>query len=194
MIVESLLLHALLTMPALELKCGGDVAFPGSEERTPVVVIEGRVIVGELDDISASLTAEDIHHVNVTCWNPTTDEMPARSGVSVIAITTKQAVAEAQADLRFLQGAVRDFHAAEDRFPADVSEVGLSEPDAVRFSMTATDAGLRLATAGMRDAQCSVAADADDAVELTCEPSVSLAKASLREAWDRAVDAGRAPY
>lgn len=185
MVFEALALHVLLAPAAADLKCASTVAFPGVEDRTPVMVLDGRVIVGDADVQLATIQPEGLESVQVSCWNPATDEMPARSGVPVIVITTKEAVEDAQADLRFLLNSVRAFEAAESRLPTSLGELGLTGFVADRFELVVSGESSEIRTAGNRAFHCTISGDLIDDAKMWCEASLSLAKANLREAYER---------
>ena len=188
MILELAAIPLLALSTAGDLKCGSTVPFPGVPDLTPVVVMDGEVFAGDAETQAAQIAEipkEDIHSINPTCWDPDTDEMPARRGVAVIVITTDQAVDRAEADLRFLISAVRDFEAAQSRLPQSLADLGITGFAAERFDFAPSDAGLRLSTSGPRDYHCAVDGDVLAELEMRCESSVGLAKVKLREAYDR---------
>lgn len=185
MVFEALALHALLAPAFLDLKCGSTKRFPGVADRTPVMVLDGHVITGDPDVMLATIQPEDLDQVEVSCWNPDTDEMPARDGVPVILITTLQAVEDAQADIRFLLNSIRGFEAAESRLPASLEELGLTGFVADRFEYVLSGVTAEIRTAGPRAHHCTISGDLVDDARLWCEPSLSLAKANLRAVYER---------
>jgi len=189
MILETAILHALLAGPAIDLKCPSTVPFPGVEGPNPVMVVEGRVVLGDIEDLNEALNSYDVLSIEQTCWNPSTGELPARVGVAVVVVTTGRAVEEAQSDLRFLINAVRQFQTVESRLPESLAEIGITGLAASRFEFSVSDQGTTLSTAGPRDYHCSVSGDITNDVEMHCESSPGLAKVTLREAYDRGAQA-----
>lgn len=183
MLIEAVLISWLGTVPATELKCPRTHSLPGFPDDAAVVLIDGEIRGNSLEMDLDELDTDDVSRLAIICWNPETDELPARNGVQLIVITTKGLVDSTRAEIREAIESLRRFSAANHRAPGSLARLDLSSRAAARMEYTHSDSGWTVATAGPRAFVCSASGTDFDGVEVTCQVSHELAKLNLREAY-----------
>lgn len=182
MIAETLLALVVAAPADDAMKCGRTHTLPGYPENAAVLVVDGEIRGAIVDSPPDDLDASDILRLEIQCWNPVTDELPASQGVQVIAVVTKSGRAQAEA---------ATFHAA-DLLQAFISEQGelpssLEDLDAslVGYALDSTDLGWTLTSSDRSGFSCSLAETAVASGNATCQFAWPAIKERLRSEWGR---------
>lgn len=167
-------------------KCPPLYRLPGTSPDQPAFVIDGELVVGP-----QALGDYDLHALEVTCWNPESDEIHAKEGFPFVHVVTTGRVSDALEALESFASAYHAFHAESSIRPESVEQLvpyGLTEPH--RFDYSMYDSGVSVSVSDSRDVyRCTSALDRTDDAP-TCAVDFTGAKRSLRAAWERAGEEG----
>lgn len=185
MILESLVSITLLFAGAADFKCPRTHSMPGMPEEQPVVLIDGVVTTSWSTEVTEAIGPESIDGIAIKCWNPDTGALPAREGIQLILITTKELVQTQRSAVEDAVAAVLAFEEAHGRAPEGLDEV---EPG---VDYRVTEGGWTVANGGGPLAyRCSAEKAVAAAPVVECDMSYELAKENLRERYERGGDGG----
>lgn len=131
MIVESVFVLALSLAAEPEFKCPATHRLPGFPERAAAMIIDGEVRGNNIDFDPNDLSPEDIGRLEVKCWNPETDAIPASEGVPLIVIWTNSALEDAHSKTLGVAERLQEFEEANGRLPTSLETLG---PDVDGYS------------------------------------------------------------
>lgn len=188
MFIEAVVISQLGFMAPADVKCPRTHHLPGFPAESAVVLIDGEIQGSNLEWDPDQLDAEDVARVQITCWNPETDELPARNGVQLIVITTKNLEQSTRAEIEDGVASVQRFSDQHDRLPDAIGDLDLTAVAATRLEYTRSESSWTVTTSGPRAYLCSASGtegtDADR-VDVRCRVSHELAKRNLRDAYER---------
>ena len=112
---------SLVSAESLAAKCSPQMAWPGLEVGAPVMLVDGSLrMANELEEIDPS----NIHSIQLTCWNPTTGEFGARTGVNVFNILTNGFVESTRAPIEELLRAQKAYFSKFSRYARSLDDLG----------------------------------------------------------------------
>jgi len=183
MIVESVFVLALSLAAEPEFKCPATHRLPGFPERAAAMIIDGEVRGNNIDFDPNDLSPEDIGRLEVKCWNPETDAIPASEGVPLIVIWTNSALEDAHSKTLGVAERLQEFEEANGRLPTSLETLG---PDVDGYQIETGVHGWILTAPEVTDLACSISKVTIEAGEgVRCKTVYTLARRSLREALER---------
>ena len=182
MILEALLVATVAVPPAEAMKCPRTHQLPGYPEDSAVILVDGEVR-GSGPDVAAMLDPEDIEGIEIKCWNPDTDELPASSGIPLILITTRAMKTATMDEVRDAANLVREFAREHGRMPDSVEELDPGQASGLELSRVGD--GWHVSTTGPRALHCTAQVEAEGDPSVGCRSTYALARRSLREAYER---------
>ena len=127
---------SLVSVEGVAAKCFPQMAWPGLEVGAPVMLVDGSIrMTDEIEEIGAS----NIHSIQLTCWNPTTGEFGARSGVNVFNILTNGFVESTRAPIEGLLRAQKAYFSQHSRYAQSLDDLrafGVPQDAMLEFSAT----------------------------------------------------------
>ncbi len=142
---------SLISAEGVAAKCSSRIQMPGLEFNDAVVLVDGAVVPVRM--IERILTAEgllrpqgpddidpdDIHSMEITCWNPATGEFDSGVGVPVIRIHTKGLVDATRAPIEGLLRAQEAHFSQHSRYAHSLDDLvafGVPRDAMLEFSVT----------------------------------------------------------
>ena len=159
---------------------------PGHAEDDPVVLLDGVIIERPVELSDLGVEPDRIARIAIRCWNPETDELPARSGVQLILITTKPAVEAAEARTADAVRKLEAFTHEHGALPATVADLGTGFRS---HTLERQKQGWTLTTGDLDGFVCSARALPDTEVQISCVNTYSVDKRALRAAWEQSTSA-----
>ena len=181
MVIESIFGLLLTLPPDPALKCSRTRSLPGYVEGDIALVLDGELHKTSVrENVMSEIDPSEVESIQVTCWDPDTDKIPAPRGVPVMLVTTKSGLAQAEASMRSALRRVRSFVAARAERPNSADVLG---PALVGYSIS-HQAGVWTLTSTPLHGHVCVATDQHVVeVEAECEAAASAAQPALRAAW-----------
>lgn len=178
----------LIAPGATAAKCVRIQDMPDLDPERPVIVVDGRIFLGDLD-------AVDVHSIEILCWNHETGRFEA-AGIPLIFVLTNQHVSSARDPIEQLLDAQQAYHSSTSTYArtlADLQELADLEEAQIEFS--ASDSGWGASSRKTESSyHClvfsgSIAPPIPAMVEgeILCEPDKSMTLQSLREWYDKSV-------
>lgn len=180
MIIEAILALALAAPADPVLKCPRTNHLPGMPEASAVVLIDGEIHGNSETFSTDDFDTSSIERIDIVCWNPATDEIPASRGIQLIVITTKSRFAEAKAATLEAARRLHAFVAEHDEVPTSLEALGA---DLNGYSVEVGPLGWTLDSADIDGIECTASELGSEAGEVRCSNTYSGAKETLREAW-----------
>ena len=163
------------------LKCPRTHSLPGFSEDDVAALIDGqlqKISPGEnvMDDIDPS----EVDRLEVTCWDPETDEIPARRGVPLVIVVTKQGLANAESAMLRAVKSVRSFVSERAELP---SSIDVLDPSFSGYTIRGRDGAWTLTSTALGGHVCTATPVHIAEGRAHCEDIHSAPKRALREAW-----------
>jgi len=196
---------SLVSAEGVAAKCPSRIQMPGLAFNDAVVLVDGAVVPVRM--IERILTAEgllrpqgpddidpdDIHSMEITCWNPATGEFDSGVGVPVIRIHTKGLVDATRAPIEGLLRAQEAHFSQHSRYAHNLDDlVALGVPQDAMLEFSATSNGWSATTRRDDVAYRCFVFSVDAPLELeemkeheiVCPPAATRASPVLREMWE----------
>lgn len=199
LLASAIVAFSLVSAEAIAAKCSRQIQMPGLEPGATVIfvdglvgrslMVDGQLVTEGLDDIDP----DNIHSIEVTCWNPTTGEFHSQVGVPAILILTKGLVESTRAPIEGLLRAQKAYFSKFSRYAQNLDDlVGFGLPEDVMLEFSATSAGWSAATPGDDVAYRCVVFSGDAAQELAvmnehevvCQAEGAKASRLMREMFE----------
>ncbi len=181
MVIESVFALALSVPLDPSLKCGSTQNLPGYPEKSAVMLIDGEIRGSNVDFSIDSIDATDIARLEIKCWNPVTDELPAARGVQLIVISTYSGQARAESQTLDAARLVHAFVDEHGELPTALEEI---DPDLAGYSIEEAELGWHLRSADIDGLACLTSRLGSLNDEVGCSFAYSTVKQRLRRAWD----------
>ncbi len=120
-------------------KCPPSHTLPGATPGEPAVLVDGEIVSG-LEAIDRAT----LHSLEITCWNPESDEVHAERGVQLVHVVTKARVLDVQQALESFRSAFAAFRAEAGVSPESLEELspfGLTSPQRFPFDAGSSPGG-----------------------------------------------------
>jgi hypothetical protein len=173
---------AVLSISLVPEKCPAKYRLTGTAPGEPAVVIDGEIAPG-----LEAIDPQAAHSIEVTCWDPESNEIHAKEGVSFVHVVTKARVDDAVAALGSFAAAYAAFNAESSVRPETVEQLvpfGLAAPQ--RFDYSTGELGVSVSVSDSRHVyRCTSALDQIGGTH-ACYVDFTGARRSLLAAWERA--------
>jgi len=181
-LIESIVALALTLPDDPTLKCPRTHTLPGYSEDDVTMVLDGdihRVPRGE--NVMDSIEPSEVEVIEVACWDPDADEIPARRGIPLVVVATKSSRSDAESAMRRAVRATRSYLASHAELPSSIEAL---DPTLLGYSIEIRDGAWTLTSAAHRGHMCT-ATEVDIAQgTMRCDDVLRPAAKAVREAWE----------
>jgi len=180
-VVESIV-SLLLTLPNDPvLKCPRTHSLPGYSAEDVVMVLDGDIQrVSQGENVMDFIEPSEVEVIEVTCWDPDADEIPARRGIPLVVVVTKSSRTDAESAMRRAVRGVRSYVASHAELPSSTEAL---DPALFGYSIETRNGAWTLLSPAHRGHACT-ATELDIAQATSrCDDVFTPAARAVREVW-----------